>query len=57
MANGRPYFSFVSKRSNDITQDEVERNLRRRLHNAESIFIDENDKAVVPIFFINSDIG
>ena len=44
MANGRPYFSFVSKRSNDITQDEVERNLRRRLHNAESIFIDENDK-------------
>lgn len=44
MANGRPYFSFVSKRDNDITQDEVERNLRSRLHNAESIFVDENDK-------------
>ncbi|MBR5483066.1 MAG: hypothetical protein IKV11_03270, partial [Alphaproteobacteria bacterium] len=44
MANGRPYFSFVSKRYNDITQDEVERNLHRRLQNAENIVVDENDK-------------
>lgn len=44
MANGRPYFSFVSKRDNDITQDEVERNLHRRLQNAENIVVDENDK-------------